>query len=307
MERLLAAAALAAGALLPAAPARAADPYERLALAVARSAERGGARRVAVMAFSSAGRPDKEGAAILAERLETRLAGAGGVQVVERTLLDKVLSEQRLGATGAVDPRLSAPLGKTLGVDAIVTGTFVDLADDRVEVNARLIDARTAQVLGASVVDVRKEWEDDSERMPVDAVWDTNAPDMKSFPAPVVRLLPDPFRDAPSDDPCTGWEAEVDRLQGGSLELKARYWANRLADPAFDARALTRNPGSEIRSLAERQRFYALVRADYAAGAPALSHAEQDNLDAAENAAEGLLDKCYGAAAAAPFSPSGPM
>lgn len=282
--------ALAAALLGAAGPVWAGDPYNGLARELRAAAENGGLRRVAVLPFSPAGRPDAEGGLILAERLVSRLAGTGALEIVERTLLDKVLEEQRLGSTGALDPRQAREVGRLLGVDAIVTGTFTPMSDRRVEVHARLIDAHTARVLGAASARVDKEWEADA--MPVGALWDVKAPGLAKFPAPLVRLVPDPFRDAPNDS-CAGWETEVDRLQSETLELKARFWAARLADPAFDARSVTRNPGSDIRALGARQAFYARVRDLYEEGAVPLERPERDSLDAADRQAAELTERCY--------------
>lgn len=281
---------LAAGILALAAPVWAGDPYNGLARELGSAAERGNLRRIAVLPFSPAGRPDAEGGLILAERLVSRLAGSGALEVVERTHLDKVLEEQRLGSSGALDPRQAREMGRLLGVDAIVTGTFTPMADRRVEVHARLIDAQTARILGAATARVAKEWEED--QMPVGALWDVQAPSPLKFPAPLVRLVPDPFRDAPNDS-CSGWEEEVDRLQEETSELKARFWAARLADPDFDARSVTRNPGSDIRSMGRRQAFYARVKELYREGVEPLERRERDSLEAADRRAADLTERCY--------------
>lgn len=283
-------AALAAWVLTLAASASAGDPYNGLARELRASAETGRVRRIAVLPFSPAGRPDAEGGLILSERLVSRLAGTGGLEIVERTLLDKVLEEQRLGTSGALDPRQAREVGRLLGVDAIVTGTFTQMADRRVEVHARLIDSHTARILGAATARVEKEWEED--QMPVGALWDVRAPNTPKFPAPLVRLVPDPFRDAPNDS-CSGWEEELDKLQEETLELKARFWAARLADPNFNARSITRNPGSDIRSMVTRQQFFARVKEVYREGAVPLERFERDSLEASDRRAADLTERCY--------------
>ncbi|TBR21913.1 hypothetical protein EPO15_09120 [bacterium] len=277
---------IAAGYLVLSAPAWAQDPYGGMADAVGTASRQGGVSRVAVLPFTAAGAADKEGGVTLSERLVEALLKAGDVTVVERDGLPSVLAEQRLGSRGVVDPRQAAALGRILGAEAVLTGTFVGLPGGRVEVHSRLIDTATARVLGASSMRVRKEWE--TGLMPVGALWNVEPPHDEGFPAPVVRLVPDPFRGAP----CAGWEAEVDRLQEATVGLKARYWARRLLAPGFDARAVTRNPGSEIRSLKLRRRFYASVRTAYDEEAPMLTPAERDSLAAADAAAEGLLERC---------------
>jgi len=50
--------------------------------------------------------------------------------IVERSRLDQVLKEQDLGATGVVDEKQAATLGKVLGVDAIVMGTITPSSND---------------------------------------------------------------------------------------------------------------------------------------------------------------------------------
>lgn len=282
--------ALAAWVLTLAAPACAGDPYNGLARELRASAENGHVRRIAVLPFSPAGRPDAEGGLILSERLVSRLAGTGELEIVERTLLDKVLEEQRLGNSGALDPRQAREVGRLLNVDAIVTGTFTPMADRRVEVHARLIDSQTARILGAATMRVEKEWEED--QMPVGALWDVKAPGVAKFPAPLVRLVPDPFRDAPNDS-CSGWEEEVDKLQEETLELKARFWAARLADPNFDARSITRNPGSDIRSMGRRQAFFARVKEIYREGVEPLERYERDSLEASDRRVADLTERCY--------------
>lgn len=281
---------IAAAVSLLAARAWAGDPFGGLAEAVGAAARAGGVATVAVVPFRSADDKDRAGGLALSERLIGRLLQGGAVDVVERTRLEAVLAEQRLGADGVIDPRRAAALGKVLGADAVVTGTFVTLSGGRVEVHARLIDVENSRVLGAASARVVKEWEE--TLMPVSALWDVKPPREEDFPAPLVRLVPDPFRDALNDSRCAGWEGEVKRLDAEMLHLKARFWARRLRDPAFSPRYVTRNPGSEIRSLDLRRVFYALVRSYYDGGAPRLSPAERDTLTSAESAAAALAERC---------------
>ncbi|MGU7665162.1 CsgG/HfaB family protein, partial [Escherichia coli] len=90
--------------------------------------------------FQAVGGKGSSGGRIIAERLIGPLAATEGLEVVERTLLDGVMKEQRLQVSGVVDQHSLKELGRVLGVDAIVTGTAITLKDDRVEIVARLID-----------------------------------------------------------------------------------------------------------------------------------------------------------------------
>src|SRR5712692_5635990 len=56
--------------------------------------------------------------------LITELAKSGKFIVVERDKMDKIMAEQKLGITGAIDPSTAAKVGKILGLNAIVTGAI---------------------------------------------------------------------------------------------------------------------------------------------------------------------------------------
>ncbi len=151
------AAALLALSLI-AAPA-AADDYRDLAEGVAAAARKAGVKRVAIMPLESLGGADTNGATAVAERLIVKLAAQEGVQVVERALLDRVLSEQKLAQSGALEQRGAQTL-KLLGVEAIVTGSLIRTSARKVEVNLRLIHAADARILGGASTEVRLDWKE---------------------------------------------------------------------------------------------------------------------------------------------------
>src|SRR5208282_5219665 len=97
--------------------------------------------------------------------LITELTKTGKFIVVDRDKLDKLITEQQLGISGAIDPNTAAKMGKILGLNAIVTGSisqfgvsttgadyllFQDkkqVADATVDI--RVVDTETGQVLYA--------------------------------------------------------------------------------------------------------------------------------------------------------------
>lgn len=97
--------------------------------------------------------------------LITELTKTGKFIVVERDKMDKLMAEQRLGMSGAIDPNTAAKMGKILGLNAIVTGsvsqfgvsttgsdyllvqTKKQVAD--ATVNIRVVNTETGQVLYA--------------------------------------------------------------------------------------------------------------------------------------------------------------
>jgi TolB-like protein len=208
-------------------------------------------KRVAVVPFTSPRGASSFSGSIVSERLVIQILARGELDLVERRFLDKILEEQRLGVFGIMDQDTVKTLGKVLGVDAILTGTIVELKGDRVEINARLIHAETAQVLAADTVRVAKDWE---ER----AIGD----DASTWIVPVPELPDDS-----SPKRAVSCDTSVDQVERRILDLKARYWAERLKDPSFSLRSLKRNPGSELRDAETKKRFFQLLRERYDAEA----------------------------------------
>src|SRR6185295_6975736 len=56
--------------------------------------------------------------------LVTELVKSGKFIVVERDKMAKLMEEQKLGMTGAIDPKTAASVGKIMGLNAIVTGSI---------------------------------------------------------------------------------------------------------------------------------------------------------------------------------------
>jgi hypothetical protein len=70
---------------------------------------------------------------------------------VERRLLQKILSEQKLVMTGVVDENSATQLGKLLGVKVIISGSVMKF-QNIMEVNARIIDVESASIITAERV-----------------------------------------------------------------------------------------------------------------------------------------------------------
>lgn len=240
----------ALAAALCASSARASADITDLAKAFTTAASSRQIKRVAVVPFTAPRGAASFSGAIVSERLVIQILARGELDLVERRFLDKILEEQRLGVFGIMDQDTVKNLGKVLGVDAILMGTIVELKGERVEVNARLIHAETAQVLAADTVRVAKDWEEGSK---VD--------DASAWIVPVPEL--------PDDSPTSGatCQSSVDEVERRVLDFKARYWAERLKDPAFSVRSLKRNPGSEIQNPETKRRFFETLRARYDAEA----------------------------------------
>ena len=69
----------------------------------------------------------------LSNLMVNEIAGAGKVQVVERSALDRVLKEQNLSNSDRLDNTTAARIGKIVGVDAILIGSVTQFTGSRTE------------------------------------------------------------------------------------------------------------------------------------------------------------------------------
>lgn len=83
---------------------------------------------------------------VLSDMVVTNLARQHNLTLVERTALGKIMEEQALGQTGAIDEKQAAQVGKLAGARALVVGTVSD-GGDGFRVSIRTVDAETAAVL----------------------------------------------------------------------------------------------------------------------------------------------------------------
>ncbi|MHB0996104.1 MAG: FlgO family outer membrane protein [Elusimicrobiales bacterium] len=134
--------------------------YEAMAVQLTRRASVEGSR-VAVLPFfySNGGGSDE----IVSKRLESELAQQGRVRVVECEV-SAILDEQERQHSGAFALSTIQRWGELSGAEAVVTGRLTKRARGRrVEINARLISVRTAEVLGAAKTTVSKDWDVEDE------------------------------------------------------------------------------------------------------------------------------------------------
>jgi TolB-like protein len=111
---------------------------------------------VAVVEFTDLQGRTTDFGRFLAEELITRLMETEKFRVIERQLLNKVISEQKLSLTGVVDPASAKQLGKILGVEAVVAGTVTNLSQS-VKVNARLISTETGEIFAVASAEIFKD------------------------------------------------------------------------------------------------------------------------------------------------------
>jgi len=103
---------------------------------------------IAVLPFQTKGVSGKIGELNIVEQMMTTLYGLNRFKLFERSQLEKILEEQKLGMSGIVDASTAAEIGKGIGVDAIVLGS-VTRSGNNIAINARLIDTETAEIITA--------------------------------------------------------------------------------------------------------------------------------------------------------------
>ncbi|MEW5799827.1 MAG: CsgG/HfaB family protein [Bacteroidota bacterium] len=67
-------------------------------------------------------------------------------RVIERSAMDKIVSEQKIQASGFVDDKTAVKLGKIAGADALVIGN-ISMNGTAVKISARLVDVETGETL----------------------------------------------------------------------------------------------------------------------------------------------------------------
>lgn len=69
------------------------------------------------------------------------------LKVVERDLLQALLEELQLGATGAVDEKTAPKVGRLLGAGKVATGSYLDTGKEELRVDSLVAESATAQVI----------------------------------------------------------------------------------------------------------------------------------------------------------------
>ncbi len=103
---------------------------------------------IAILPFESRNISGELAKMDLLDKLITWFKETNRFDVVERSQLEKVLKEQQLGLSGVIDASTAVKVGKTIGVDAVVLGSWTR-SQTAVSVDARLVDTETAAVITA--------------------------------------------------------------------------------------------------------------------------------------------------------------
>lgn len=102
---------------------------------------------IAVLPFENKG-GDPTVSGTVQDKMITSLYSLKRFKIIERSQIDKVMNEQKLGMTGAIDPDRAVKVGKMIGVDAILIGA-ISCTENSVGIDARLIDTESGVIITA--------------------------------------------------------------------------------------------------------------------------------------------------------------
>jgi len=83
----------------------------------------------------------------IAEALVTDLGHLGGLQLIERTQVQKGFQEMKLQELGLADPSGAAKVAKMVGADALLVGQFVKDGDGSVRLDGRVVEVGSAKIM----------------------------------------------------------------------------------------------------------------------------------------------------------------
>jgi hypothetical protein len=137
-----------------------AEPLDDLASNLSKQIKSTQTIRMAVLNFPYIDGFDSQGSKIVQERLTTAFSQNKKIKLVERALLNKVLEEKKIEMSGAFDEKTITELGKMLGVEAVLTGTLIDVNDTDTEINARIINVETGEIMALGKAEMKRIWKD---------------------------------------------------------------------------------------------------------------------------------------------------
>lgn len=112
-------------------------------------------KTVAIAEFASIdGAPSALGK-LIAEEVTTGLFRQPNIKVIERSMLDRILTEQKFQLSGLTDQSIVQKIGQLLGADAVIIGTWADMAD-KIRINARIVAVSTGNVVSAAAASIER-------------------------------------------------------------------------------------------------------------------------------------------------------
>jgi len=224
--------------------------FKTVSMDIVRFAQANHINNISVLGFTGKDGVEETETDYISEKMGAYLAGHKKPALIELSLLEKVPKEAGPASAAGGAAGKAKMLRDIFSVDAVVTGT-VFAAGEKLKILTRLIDLKTGRVLLAAQSESEREWPQFPEVPDMTIRWDSAA-----------GLPSSDFRDAVSDPgqgSCAARILRLDRLNAELVDAKARYWADKMKEPGFSVRGLTKNPGSEITDPETKAGFYKLL------------------------------------------------
>ncbi len=122
-----------------------------LSIPLGEECEAAGAMKIAIVAFDPVNdiAKDEGWGRQIAEMLITAAVNGKRFEVVERHLLEKIMSEQSMGARDSSFTSAAQSIGNMVGADYLLSGTIFKGRNGQMRVEARLVDVASGQILFA--------------------------------------------------------------------------------------------------------------------------------------------------------------
>lgn len=134
---------------IPALTAPGDDVFKELARQLTKAEKKMKQKTVAVYGFDIIGRADDSYSKYATEKLTHELVNNSDFTVIERSRIDRIMNEQKLSLSGAVDTESAAKIGKILAVEGVIIGT-IRITNNEVEYLARVIQSESAVILASA-------------------------------------------------------------------------------------------------------------------------------------------------------------
>src|SRR5262249_1506608 len=87
------------------------------------------------------------------------LKNVPSIHIVERENIQDLIKEQAFAATGLVDAKTAPKIGKILGANTLMVGSY-QLLGDQLRINARFINANSGEMLAGQAFTVNGKWKE---------------------------------------------------------------------------------------------------------------------------------------------------
>jgi len=88
----------------------------------------------------------------LADMLITELSKIQALKVIERNQLQQMIEEMKLGQSGMVDAQTAQKVGRLLGAQTLLLGSYVVMFGGKMRIDARIVEVETGRTIEAEEV-----------------------------------------------------------------------------------------------------------------------------------------------------------